>query len=300
MPKFHTYWNFSRPFTQIAPMVGIISGSLMAYAATATKFPASHVAMAALGAAALNAGSNGLNQIFDIENDRVNKPGRPLPAGRLSMLEAVAFTILMYALSLLLAAEVNTQTFVAFLLGGAATAMYSAPPWRLKSRPLGSNVIIALVRGELLQVAGWAVVSSVLDTWEPWCVGLIFFLFLAGAATTKDFADVEGDRAAGCLTLPVKYGVDASARLISPSFVFPWLVMALAAWLRILSASRPAVLALACVLAGWGGYVIVLITRNPRRLVREKENHPAWRHMYGMMTAGRLGLAGAYMLRLLH
>ena len=36
-------------------------------------------------AAVLNAGNNALNQIYDLEIDRVNKPKRPLPSGRLSM-----------------------------------------------------------------------------------------------------------------------------------------------------------------------------------------------------------------------
>jgi 4-hydroxybenzoate polyprenyltransferase len=33
-------------------------------------------------AAVLNAASNALNQIYDLEIDRVNKPLRPLPSGR--------------------------------------------------------------------------------------------------------------------------------------------------------------------------------------------------------------------------
>ena len=51
---------------------------------------------------------------------------------------------------------------------------------------------------------------------EPWFIGGIFFLFLLGAATTKDFADMEGDEAHGCYTLPVKYGVKKAAWMISP------------------------------------------------------------------------------------
>ena len=54
-------------------------------------------------AAVLNAASNALNQIYDLEIDRVNKPKRPLPSGRLSMREAWVFTCVAYAVALVLA-----------------------------------------------------------------------------------------------------------------------------------------------------------------------------------------------------
>ena len=54
-------------------------------------------------AAVLNAGVNALNQIYDLEIDRVNKPKRPLPSGRLSMRDAWSFTCVTYVIALVLA-----------------------------------------------------------------------------------------------------------------------------------------------------------------------------------------------------
>ena len=124
----------------------------------------------------------------------------------------------------------------------------------------------------------------------------IYFVFLLGATTTKDFADIEGDRAAGCITLPVKYGPHWSARAISPAFIVPWLLLPLGVYLRVLSGHPAAILALALIMLVWGSYVIYLINKDPHRLVTEGENHPAWHHMYWMMMVGHLGLAGAYLL----
>jgi 4-hydroxybenzoate polyprenyltransferase len=160
---------------------------------------------------------------------------------------------------------------------------------------VGSNLIIALIRGWLLKVAGWAAVSTVLTSIEPWYIGFIYFVFLLGATTTKDFADIEGDRAAGCITLPVRYGAEWSARAISPAFIAPWLLLPLGLYLRVLSGHPAAILALAAAMLAWGSYVIYLINRDPHRLVTEGENHPAWHHMYWMMMVGHLGLAGAYL-----
>jgi len=145
-------------------------------------------------------------------------------------------------------------------------------------------------------VAGWAAVATVLHSVEPWYIGFVYFVFLLGATTTKDFADIEGDRAAGCITLPVKYGAAWSARAISPAFLVPWLLWPLGLMLHVLSGNPPAILALSIVMLLWGSYVVYLINQDPQRLVLEGENHPSWRHMYWMMMVGHLGLAGAYML----
>jgi 4-hydroxybenzoate polyprenyltransferase len=297
MASLRTYWIFARPFTLIPPMAGIFSGALLGYGATHADFNPLRVMLAVFAAGVLNAASNGLNQICDISNDRVNKPHRPLPSGEMTLLEAWIFTLALYILALTMVAWVNRETFVIYALATLATVAYSAPPLRLKRHPVGSNFIIAVVRGGLLKVAGWAAVGTVLTSIEPWYIGSIYFLFLLGATTTKDFADIEGDRAAGCVTLPVKYGPAASARIVAPSFILPWLMLPLGVTLHILSGDRTAILALSILMLAWGAYVAYLLNRDPRALVTEGENHPSWRHMYWMMMVGHLGLAGAYLIR---
>lgn len=298
MTKLRLYWEFSRPFTLIPPMTGIFSGALIGIAVARPKCHWLPIALAILAAGLLNAGSNGLNQIFDLANDQVNKPQRPLPSGRMAVQEAAWLSGAGYGVALLFAWQVNAQTFAIYIFAALATVAYSVPPLRLKRHPWASNFVIALTRGELLKVAGWAAVATVLDSWEPWFIGLIYFIFLLGATTTKDFADIDGDRAAGCQTLPVKYGVEKSILLISPAFILPWIVMALGVFCKILTGNAAAILFLSAVMLVWGIYIVKMIRRDPQQLVREGENHPAWRQMYWMMMVGHLGLAGAYLLKL--
>jgi 4-hydroxybenzoate polyprenyltransferase len=300
MKSLRLYWTFARPFTLVPPMIGIFSGSLIGYGASHARFPVPHVVLAVLAAAVLNAASNGLNQICDLENDRINKPHRPLPAGLMTRSEAWGFVVVTYVAALAMVAMVNWETFAIYVIAALATIAYSAPPLRLKRHPVGSNLTIALIRGELLKVAGWAAVSTVLSSIEPWYIGFIYFVFLLGATTTKDFADIEGDRAAGCITLPVKYGATWSARAISPAFLVPWLLLPLGLYLQVLSGDPKAIIALSVVMLVWGSYVIYLMNQDPHRLVTEGENHPSWHHMYWMMMVGHLGLAGAYVIRLNH
>jgi 4-hydroxybenzoate polyprenyltransferase len=297
MKSLRLYWSFARPFTLVPPMIGIFSGALIGYGAAHVELPILHVTLAVLAAGVLNAASNGLNQICDFENDRINKPHRPLPSGRMTRAEAWRFVATMYVVALALVAAVNRETFAIYLAAALSTVAYSAPPVRLKRHSVGSNLIIALIRGWLLKVAGWAAVATVLKSIEPWYIGFIYFVFLLGATTTKDFADIEGDRAAGCITLPVRYGATWSARAISPAFIIPWLLLPLGVYLHVLSGNSTAILLLAGIMLLWGSFVIYLINKDPHRLVTEGENHTSWHHMYWMMMVGHLGLAGAYLLR---
>ena len=85
MTSARTYWTFARPFTLVPPMIGIFSGSLLGFGATHAAFHPVRVTLAVLAAGVLNAASNGLNQICDLTNDRINKPHRPLPSGQLAL-----------------------------------------------------------------------------------------------------------------------------------------------------------------------------------------------------------------------
>ena len=42
---------------------------------------------------------------------------------------------------------------------------------------------------------------------------------------------MEGDRAHGCITLPVRFGVARAAKIMAPFFVLPWLLIPLFTWL---------------------------------------------------------------------
>jgi 4-hydroxybenzoate polyprenyltransferase len=288
------YWELARPFTLLPPVIGIVSGSVVAYGATGAAWNWRAIAPAALAAAILNAGSNAINQIYDLELDRVNKPHRPLPSGRITRRAAAAFSVVCYAAALLTASLVNRETALIYAAAAVGTWMYSAPPLRLRDHWLWSNFTIALFRGALLKVAGWAVLATVLASWEPWYIGAIFFVFLLGAAGTKDFSDLEGDRRGGARTLPVVFGPRRAAQMIAPSLVAPWVMLPLGVRLGVLHGHPAALTALGGVMFAWGVYTARAILVDPASLVTRGENHPAWRHMYWMMMAAHVGTAAAY------
>ena len=294
--------ELSRPFTLVAPALGFASGAATAAGAAPPEawnpdlliFPLIGLVMAAV----LNAASNALNQIYDLDIDRVNKPKRPLPSGRLTIRDAWIFTLVSYVVALVLAWLVEPagrhECFWIVVVATAITVLYSVPPLRTKRLGIWANVTIAIPRGVLLKVAGWSAVKTIAGT-EPWFIGGIFGLFLLGASTTKDFADMDGDRRGGCRTLPIIYGVRRAAWMISPSFVVPFVLIACGTWARVLTGHARLLYMLSAVMTAYGIYVCYLMLRRPEDLAVE-ENHVSWAHMYRMMFVAQIGFALAYLL----
>ncbi|HJR61026.1 MAG TPA: UbiA family prenyltransferase [Vicinamibacterales bacterium] len=298
-----TLWlELSRPFTLVAPALGVVSGAITAagaeppdlWTADLVRFTLTGAFMAMV----LNAGNNALNQIYDLEIDRINKPRRPLTSGRLSIRDAWIFTVIAYAAALLLAWLVAPQgrreCFWIVVAAAVCTFIYSCPPLRTKQRGIWANVTIAVPRGVLLKVAGWSCVKTIWGI-EPWFIGAIFGLFLLGASTTKDFADMEGDARGGCRTLPILYGVRRAAWMISPSFVLPFLLISYGAFAGILTGNFWLLQALAAGMTLYGAYVCYLMLRRPEELAIDA-NHVSWAHMYRMMFVAQVGFAIAYLV----
>jgi 4-hydroxybenzoate polyprenyltransferase len=312
--------TLARPFTLLPPLLGIISGAVCAWGSAYNPDPSRAlttsviltVALGSICAAFLNAANNTLNQIYDLEIDRINKPGRPLVTGEISIRGAWIYTWILYALGtiptwLVVVYPYSTWTqklfaplqwhecFFIYVIALVSTFVYSVPAFgRTKAHPIGANLTIAIPRGLLLKVAGWTMVARATHA-EPWFIGAIFMFFLLGAASTKDFSDMEGDRAGGCRTLPIAFGVRKAAWMIAPFFILPWLLMPIGAYTGILTGNPTFIAILGIVLALWGAYTVWLIVRNPDELT-STENHPSWRHMYLMMMAAQIGFAAAYLV----
>ena len=295
------YVELARPFTLLPPALGVVSGAVTAWGAGGTKASLTAalvlpVVWGALMAAMLNAASNAINQIYDLEIDRVNKPKRPLCTGALTIGQAWGFTIFSFVVAWVLAWLADPigrhECFWIVLFTSVLVWAYSAPPLRTKRHGIWANVTIAIPRGMLLKVAGWSTVKTVMGV-EPWFIGAIFGLFLLGAASTKDFADIEGDRKGGCRTLPIEYGVARAAWMIAPFFVLPFALIPIGVWRGILTGNHVLLMVLGPLLIAYGCYTVWLLVRRPEELAAT-ENHPSWTHMYRMMMVAQVGFALAY------
>jgi chlorophyll synthase len=297
-----TIADLVRPFTMLAPALGVLCAAGTAAAALRAPFDATLVGLGVLAALLANGASNAWNQAYDADIDRVNKPARPIPSGRATVASALRLGHLCALLGLVVAglhaAYAGHAAFLACVAAGIlGTWVYSAPPLRTKRRLWLANVTIAVPRGFLVPVAGWAVLADPLARGgaEPLALGLVPGLFVLGAASTKDFADVEGDRAHGCRTLPVVLGPARAARVVAPFLVLPFLLYPLLRLAGVLGPPLWAFAAIGVALAAGGAATARALLKDPSSLATER-NHPAWRGMYLLMLANQVAVLAVYAL----
>jgi geranylgeranylglycerol-phosphate geranylgeranyltransferase len=305
------WWRLTRPFTLLPPALGVLSGSLIALGAEngahwwrAGLTHALPITLGCLSGAVLNAASNVLNQAQEVELDRHNKPERPLVRGDISIRAAQLGGVVLYAVAVLVALAVpllgGTWAFPACVtLAALATVAYSVQPCYLKGRGFWANVTIAVPRGLLLKVAGWACVASVWGTWEPWWIGMVFFLFLCTAASTKDLADEAGDRLAGARTWVVAAGRERVLRAMQIGFVIPWPLIPIGTLITqdghpVLAIAPLPAAVFAIVLMAYG-YWIAHQMRHESSGASIDANHRSWTHMYLLMMLSQFGLAALYL-----
>lgn len=156
--------------------------------------------------------SQAVNDWFDRHVDAINEPGRPIPSGRIPGRWGLWIGIAWSSLSLGVAAVLGPVVFGAALLGLAFAWAYSAPPLRLKAEGWRGCLATGLSYETLPWVTGAAVMFG--GQWPDArivAVAVLYGLGAHGIMTLNDFKAVEGDRALGILSLPVRHGERAAA-----------------------------------------------------------------------------------------
>lgn len=156
----------------------------------------------------------GLNQLFDVEIDRVNKPTLPLPSGDLSIQNGRFLVAASLIAGVLMCAAPGATTALRILLLGSAAlgTVYSAPPFRLKRFAVLASVCILVVRGLLVNLCMYAHAASAGGmasmAWPPLvrfaCAFFVVFGILI--AVLKDVPDFRGDFLFNVRTLTVRMG----------------------------------------------------------------------------------------------
>ncbi|MCE3259489.1 MAG: 4-hydroxybenzoate polyprenyltransferase-like prenyltransferase [Bacteroidetes bacterium] len=208
MRALTAFWKFSRPHTVIGSAVSIITLYIILCADRERYL---YLLLPALiTGIATNIFIVGLNQIADVEIDKINKPWLPIPAGELSVSQAkkIAFTCL--GISLVISLCMSLFFFFLIVLASLIGWAYSMPPFHLKKHHMSAAVAISLVRGLIINLGGFVVFSSLVDRNAQLPDNLkvlTFFITLFGVviAWFKDLPDTEGDAKFNVKTIAVLY-----------------------------------------------------------------------------------------------
>ncbi|MCP4683909.1 MAG: UbiA family prenyltransferase [bacterium] len=164
--------------------------------------------VAAIAAFCVCAAGNVVNDLRDVEVDRINRPKRVLVRGALSPAFARNLAIGLNLVAVLLAVSVSWWLAVVALITILLLLAYNMT---LKKIPLAGNVVVALTAGLTFLTGGIAVDPYLAFRLPGPIIPMAFaFFFHLVREIVKDVQDIEGDRRSGVRTLPQIIGVSAS------------------------------------------------------------------------------------------
>jgi len=152
------------------------------------------------------AGGYAINDVYDIEIDKINKPDRPLPSGRITLRNAVFLSYATMILGILLSVFLGyIQIFVAFITS-LLLYLYAKS---LKRTGLTGNFVVALTTGLSIFYGGLAYFKG---NWlEMVLIPTIYSFFLTlTREIVKGIEDYEGDKKYSVRTLATTIGISKS------------------------------------------------------------------------------------------
>ena len=162
----------------------------------------------------LAAAGNTINDIYDIEIDKINRPERPIPRGSITLNQAKILFIIYLSCGIFLSIintilfSLNILIFVIVSFFGFIAWVYAK--WGKKSGFLGNIIVgvsfsIGLVYGAVLN-------SSIIPPYIFYFFITAFSLLVA-REIIKGCEDIEGDKNQGVKTLAIKIGIKNSRNI---------------------------------------------------------------------------------------
>jgi homogentisate phytyltransferase/homogentisate geranylgeranyltransferase len=204
-------WKFSRPHTIIGSVISIFTLFTIVCHKQGIQDP-SFLIIALIIGITCNIFIVGINQIADVNIDKINKPSLPIPSGVLNVQQAKAIVFSSLAISLGLALYLTPYLFAIIVLATAIGWAYSMPPFYLKQHHITAALAITTVRGILLNAGGFLVFNHLINnSWDmPVNIKILTLFVIAFSVVIswfKDLPDIEGD---------AKYHIKTVAILYSP------------------------------------------------------------------------------------
>ncbi|MBC7118343.1 UbiA family prenyltransferase [Methanothermobacter tenebrarum] len=200
------YIEILRPVNAFMAVVSIILMALIGWKFNLKVLLAAAVVFMATGA------GNVINDYFDYEIDAINRPGRPIPSGRIRREVAGVYAMGLFILASMFGFYLGSLP--GFIVAGSSLLMiYYAHT--LKRECFIGNFVVSFLTG-LSFVFGGIIVG---ETVKAAYIGLYAFLMTMAREIIKDMEDIEGDKMEGAKTLPIKYGHKTSS-IIAAIFIF--------------------------------------------------------------------------------
>ncbi|MFX1465690.1 MAG: geranylgeranylglycerol-phosphate geranylgeranyltransferase [Promethearchaeota archaeon] len=162
------------------------------------------------------AAGNVINDVFDIEIDKINRPDRPIPSGAISLKQAKIYSIILWAIGIILS-FLTVPISPAGLWCPIIAVFFSiiGVVYAAKGKVMGvfGNFMVAISFSFGYIYGG--VITGALNQIESSLVIIIFFLssffMLQSREIIKGMEDVEGDKIRQVETIAMVYGYKIAA-----------------------------------------------------------------------------------------
>ena len=275
----------TRPINCALTMVSVVVGALTMGASRIGV----DVGLAAVAAALITGSGNVINDLTDVEEDRINRPDRPLPSGAISPVTAWVSVVILGLTGLGMAWELGPATGMIATAVAIGLIAYSLG---LKHQgPIGNLLVAAMAAltfpyGAMAVADGvaaggaatgmtnselaWNLMNDLFTVGRAWIPASFAFVYHLGREIVKGVEDQAGDERRGVGTLAIRFGPIPARRMAAVCLILVGLV-ALAPWIAGVYgiAYGVSVLILDAMLVGWIRLLLtsVPIGRLSRRLL---------------------------------
>jgi 4-hydroxybenzoate polyprenyltransferase len=212
------YVFFESPYVSILKLKGSIV-DLSVAAATCSILGAwdYRVIIVAAASVMIHSGCDVLNDIYDLEIDKICKPDGAVASGQIPLRNAWAYMMLLFSASLAILLVLGPIAFLSALVGiMIGGVLYSHPRFRLKDKPGIAMAAMALCF-TIESVGIWSLYAPV-DA-SALTVAAYVFVLIFSLTFMKDFKDVAGD----VCSLPLLLGPHRAAKVCCALTLLPLL-----------------------------------------------------------------------------
>jgi geranylgeranylglycerol-phosphate geranylgeranyltransferase len=208
--KITGFIRLFRPELPFAAGVTVLVGEMVALGGT----PSAREALLGFTCAfLLSASALILNDVFDLEVDRVNAPEHPLPSGAISVREAIGLSVPVILGGWAAALAIGPSTLVFGVFIWLIGFLYN---WKFKRSGLLGNLMVATSVSSCFILGGMAVGRA--SNRLLWLMALGAFLIDLAEEIAGDAMDMEGDRLLGSRSLALRFGRTAALRVSAGIF----------------------------------------------------------------------------------
>jgi 4-hydroxybenzoate polyprenyltransferase len=191
------------------------------------------------------------NQINGLEEDKIDKPDRPIACGLVSLEEAQLRYVSLVSAYLILGSALNVFWWT--ILWVIVTYLHNTKGW---DKNWFTKNVVAMSLGIFSQLgAAWCIIAPLTATVSTWIIAV--GLWIGFTSAIQDFRDQEGDQLSDRKTLPLLVG-DSNARKIMMAIYAIVMLPLIAVFISLSASILPIVTYIICtIIAVWHIAIIV-------------------------------------------